>query len=675
MTDMPPETPPVLAAPAPEAGAPAVSARETILVSGKAITPGAGSEAFGAVRLDSIALSPVSGRVEDALRGIGGIQLFRATSTRTSNPSADGVTTRGFSGNAASRMLVTLDGVPLNDPFFGYVAWTSLIGREIASAEVVRGGGVGGSGALAGTIAFVSDARPTHMRARVGSRASVEVEGAAGIAVSGGHMALSGGLSRGDGHKLVAEPGPADAAARYDQWGVGARHVAELGKVTLESTLSAFEDNRLRGVEGADNHASGADASLRVTHEGSWRLQGLLHGQMRAFSSVTRTLDPARAEATTVLDQEKTPASGWGLRLTAEPPLGADAALQLGAEWIAREGYTNELFRYQAGLPTRQRKAGGSQDIASLFADGSLRLGSSLLLTAAGRVDHWRLGDGMLREIDLATGLPTLDEPAADRSGTEGSGRLGLAWRPLPAIGLRAAAYTGWRLPTINELHRPFRAGLNATAANPALNPERLKGVEASLGWQPIAAIDLSVTLFANQLDDPVSNVTLGQGPGLFPGVGFVPAGGSYRQRQNLDRIRSRGVEADARVRLGATRIDASLAYVDARVRGGGLDGERPSQAPELSGSIGIGHRVGPFDGAVTFRHLGPRFEDDLNSRRLRSASTVDARLALDLGRGITLEASAENLTDARIETGFSGAQPERGQPRTLWLGLLVRPR
>lgn len=44
-----------------------------------------------------------SGRIEDALAEVAGLQLFRRSDGRASNPSADGFTLRGLGGNAASR--------------------------------------------------------------------------------------------------------------------------------------------------------------------------------------------------------------------------------------------------------------------------------------------------------------------------------------------------------------------------------------------------------------------------------------------------------------------------------------------------------------------------------------------------------------------------------------------
>jgi hypothetical protein len=73
-------------------------------------------------------------------------------------------------------------------------------------------------------------------------------------------------------------------------------------------------------------------------------------------------------------------------------------------------------------------------------------------------------------------------------------------------------------------------------------------------------------------------------------------------------------------------------------------------------------------------RYVGSQFEDDLNAQPIPNALTLDAVGVLPLGRGMALEARGENLTDARVVAGISGAGiVERATPRTLWLGLRWR--
>ena len=164
-------------------------------------------------------------------------------------------------------------------------------------------------------------------------------------------------------------------------------------------------------------------------------------------------------------------------------------------------------------------------------------------------------------EKTIATGAVLRDEHDAARDGWLPTARGGLSARLGEGFSLRSAAYLGWRMPTLNELFRPFRAGLDATAANPDLKPERLAGAEAGIDYAR-GPLRLSLTAFANRLKQAIANVTLGQGPDIFPGVGFVAAGGAYSQRAECrcgEGARDRGFGANGRAVRGACAAGASL--------------------------------------------------------------------------------------------------------------------
>ncbi|MCA1750157.1 MAG: Plug domain-containing protein, partial [Sphingomonadales bacterium] len=115
--------------------------------------------AYGSVSLDAeeIAREP-SGRLENILSQVAGVELFRASDSRSGHPTGQGVTLRGLGGNASSRALLVLDGVPQSDPFGGWIAWPGFDAEQLGEIRVVRGGGSGvyGPGALAGTIELTS---------------------------------------------------------------------------------------------------------------------------------------------------------------------------------------------------------------------------------------------------------------------------------------------------------------------------------------------------------------------------------------------------------------------------------------------------------------------------------------------------------------------------------------
>src|SRR5471032_2730266 len=117
------------------------------------LPPAAGDPAFSIVVVDPKILR-LGDRLDDALTTVPGFSLFRRTSSLGANPTTQGVSLRGIAGSGASRALVTLDGVPQNDPFGGWVIWTALPPEDIAGATVVRVAGAGpyGAGALTGVV-------------------------------------------------------------------------------------------------------------------------------------------------------------------------------------------------------------------------------------------------------------------------------------------------------------------------------------------------------------------------------------------------------------------------------------------------------------------------------------------------------------------------------------------
>ncbi len=75
-----------------------------IVVLGSALPLPPGTPAYGSVVIDRDRLTnDASGRVEDVLSDVAGLQQFRRSDSRSANPSAQGVTLRSLGGNASSR--------------------------------------------------------------------------------------------------------------------------------------------------------------------------------------------------------------------------------------------------------------------------------------------------------------------------------------------------------------------------------------------------------------------------------------------------------------------------------------------------------------------------------------------------------------------------------------------
>lgn len=666
----------------PAVAQPSADAPQDIVVTGAALPNPIGDAAYSIVTLTGGRInSTASGRVEDVLRDVAGLTQFRRTDARSANATSQGATLRGLGGNASSRALLLLDGVPQTDPFGGWVTWPAFAPERLSSIRITRGGGSGGAGpgALAGTIELDSISNVAGLRAAAayGSRGAVEGSALYGAKLGGGSAFISANYARGRGFIPIVkgQRGAADVAAPYEQASFATRATAPLtGNTALQASVLAFTDRRTRGTAFSDNGGDGADASVRLVHNGKWGWSALAYAQVRKFESRFVAVDVSRTNVTQTVDQYNVPSTGLGARFEVRPPLGETVQLRIGGDWRRVTGQTNERFTYVAGRPTRLREAGGMNDTAGAFAELSAERGN-LTLTGGARIDRWTINGGRLIERTIGTGALLRSERPADRTGTQTTARGGLAYTAGP-ITLRSAAYTGWRLPTLNELYRPFRVGADATAANAALSPERIKGAEVGVMWRGDDGLSIGITAFTNRLNDAIANVSVATSTGgVFPGVGFVGAGGVYRRRQNVRAIASKGVEFDAAARVGDVRLLASYAYTDATVRGVGLaaplNALAPAQVPRHTASATINWK----GLSVTPRYVGAQFEDDLNRRKLRSAFTLDTSLSFPLSKQIALNLRAENLTNTQIDAAVSATGiTERASPRTFWIGLRLNP-
>ena len=92
--------------------------------------------------------------LDDVLREAPGFTLFRRSGSLFANPTTQGVSLRGVGASGASRAAVLLDGIPLNDPFGGWVYWNQVPRESMDDVEITNGGAsdMYGGGALGGVI-------------------------------------------------------------------------------------------------------------------------------------------------------------------------------------------------------------------------------------------------------------------------------------------------------------------------------------------------------------------------------------------------------------------------------------------------------------------------------------------------------------------------------------------
>jgi outer membrane receptor protein involved in Fe transport len=650
-----------------------------IVVQTARLPAAAGDPAFSIATIDPKILQ-VSDRLDDALATAPGFSLFRRTSSLGANPTTQGVSLRGIAGSGASRALVTLDGVPQNDPFGGWVIWTGLPTEAVSGATVVRGAGAGpyGAGALTGVVALQ---QPAHIdggfagEVEGGSLGYARAAGIGEVDLGRSRLFLDASGETSDGWiPVVQGRGAADRPLTLHDWSAAERIETDLNGLLLSERVGAFDERRGAGTIFANSEAQGVQGSLTLVRPPDdtrlgWRLQGWVSGSNLVNSSASVSAD--RNTATLANNQYATPAIGAGFNAALRH---ADAASswELGVDVRDFDGQSEEDL-YSLGKPTGQRVSGGGQLVAGLYGEASHDFGG-WLLTGGLRVDGWEDYASKLEQ----TGTTVLDQHPGDRSGVVPTGRIGLRRDVTAGLYLRAAAYAGFRPATLNELHRSFRVGNDVTLANSNLAPERLYGAEAGLGGQ--GKLTWDVDAFYNRLGDAVTNVTIGKGPGTFPIAGFVPAGGTLFERENAGAVNAYGMEGDADYSF-ADNLDlrGAFAYTHARVDGGDqtpqLTGKRPAETPAAVITADLVWRgLDRLTLSGGLRYESARFDDDQNTRRIDAGTGVDARADLRISADVSAFVAADNVFDASLQTGRSAAGVVTyDAPRVVRIGLTLR--
>jgi outer membrane receptor protein involved in Fe transport len=654
--------------------------------------------------------------LDGALRAVPGFSLFRRSDSLIANPTAQGVSLRGLGPSGASRSLVLLDGVPLNDPFGGWVLWSQAPREGLERIEVIPGGGASawGNAALGGVVqlltksinsssigpsasktdpsgAIVFSPFPTVLRGAHGVTAATygdfgtrSFEFLATQPVGRGDLQLLGRIFATEGFSLVAPERrgsiDVDAWSRH-RWLELRWRTPVTDALELTATARGFEEFRGNGTPYQRNGTREKLLSLALAgstaKDFAWN--AVAYGQDQSFASTFSSVNVTRTAETPASDQFAVPAVAWGASWTGVWQHADKSRTSAGLDGRYVRGETKENFTFTAGNFTRLRAAGGRQTTTGLFAMHERPLALGLHLTLGARLDRWDEADGHRRETDRTVGTVFRDDHYARLDGTEFSPSAGLVWQPAKNWRLRGSAQQAFRRPTLNELYRPFRQGANVTEANAALRTERVTTAELGIEWTPLgsgfapstdnhgfptrgrpAPLKLGATGFWNDLEDAVGNVTLARGPGTFPIVGTLAAGGIGRQRLNLDRTRTQGLELNAEWSPSYSfSLSAAVLLNDANVRRASiapvLVGKQVAQVPRRSATLGA---TWITPAKVTFtprlRWIGRQFEDDENTLILGEVVVADLGINYAVTPHISLFLNAENLGNARVETGRS---------------------
>jgi outer membrane receptor protein involved in Fe transport len=591
---------------------------------------------------------------DDKLRNVVGFSLLRRSGSQTANPTSQGVSLRGLGAGGASRALVLADGIPLNDPFGGWIYWARMPQSSLDQVELVPGGvsSLYGNDALGGVINL--ETRPAvqtdaFVEGSYGNESSPFGSGWGAMRFGQWAVVASGEGFRTDGYIAV----PQDVRGSVDtpvasQYGSGNVRLEDMfgehGRAFLSGSI--YGEDRQNGTALQVNDttirqlAFGTDWNSPAAGLFTVRMYGGTQNYHQTFSSIA-----ADRHSESLTNIQYVPVQQMGLLAQWSKQLASRFTLLAGLDVLDVEGFSNETS-YSSGRPIAQLTNGGTQQSLGAFLEGIVQITRKWSVTLAGREDLWSNLDGSSSRIPVV-GKPT-HVAYPDRGQNAFNPRLSTSYSVNDRVVLYAAAYRSFRAPTLNELYRSFRVGNVQTLANPYLRAERFSGAEGGVRASALHdRLSIHGSFFWGYTTDPVANVTINTTPQLIT-----------RVRENLGETRAWGFQAGADFRItDRISLAATYQFVDSTVvsfpANPALVGNMVPLVPRNEFAFqGTWAAPKQFSVAIQGRTATNEYDDDQNLLPLGAYFVLSATVSHPLPRGFDIFFQGENLTNDQYNIG-----------------------
>jgi vitamin B12 transporter len=540
------------------------------------------------------------------------------------------LTLRGAQGRYIS---VFVDGIRVDDPssFTTSYEFGSMMSSGIGRIEVLRGSqsALWGSSAVAGVISVESPRAEQD-----GTQQEVTIEGGSygsatlnyGLTQKTGDLELSLNAShvRTDGFSAassaeldesgIVTPIPSSEAdgAKADRLSVGLRYAINDdmvlgGNFFVKGLEQEFDDFSYSLYIPID-----ADKSQNTKEMGSRVFAELQTGNTKhivTLSNYQIKRDYLRAGLADDSYEGERNRLDWTATIDVSDALTVVA----GAEAV------NEVANVYSGAATTIE----SVRTAGVFGQGLWAISSDIDLTGSLRRDH------------------------NENFGGFSTGGVALAWRPSSDLTLRAAAATGFRAPSLNELYADYSVATPSEdswsfANNPDLRPETSESVEIGLEKTFANDATLSLTAFRLNVDNLVGNRCT---------VDLLPDDSCPSFSYILDNFAGKsvrkGVEISASLPVNNRgELSISYAYVDAKTASGG----HIRGVARHNLNIGLSHDLGDrvmLDAGL--RHVAGS-TDVFTGQALKDFATVDLGASYAISETAEAYLRVQNVFDASYQ-------------------------
>jgi len=590
-----------------------------------------------------------SSKVDDILQYLSGVTVVRGNGIYSLGASA---TLRGLS-NEGARTLVLIDGVPINKSDTGEVNFNRIDLNQIERIEVFKGpaSSLYGNNAMGGVINIITVKPVTPFQA--------EANGFYGSNQTfGGNLALtaksgkedSGFFAKATAHYLDSDGYISTPEGKKTPYTVKRFVREEIGNFsmgydfnrlnTLGVTIDYFNDKRGEGtkIRAEDGVSRDFDTwAYTLRHQGG---MGDLRWQAKAFwqnENYRRVSESLRGTQYTRFDVDSD-RTDMGVDGSFTIPFSGQNVLTIGGD--VREGMVKAADIYQTS-PDRAENEGKLRIYGLWLQDEWTVFKDKLYLVGGLRFDHARFFDGNF--YSTLSPFNQLNGKQEENRWTALSPRLSLRYRWTPALSAYASYGRGFRASILDDLCRSGIMWGIYKVANPKLEPEKIDTFETGFDYTLSERLKLGSSIY----------YSLGTDFLYYVPTGAALSGRPLYRRENIDRVVSYGLEADARYLINKS-LNTFLNYtynkatIDRFAQRPAIEGQELTRTPNHQIKAGVTWIHQYLNVTLLGRYKSSQYvytnEMTQTVAKISDYVTFDLKLWKEIGKGLALSLNVENL-------------------------------
>lgn len=440
-------------------------------------------------------------RLEDILATIPGIDQ---QGQYTFGRGRSSIYMRGI--NDMGKVLVMVDGIPINSSYGGTVEWNMIPPENIQKIEVVRGpsSSLYGSYAMAGVINIITKkperGNEIRLKQAYGSMETWTTSLASqGRGETFGYR-LGGRYQSSDGYYSHQPQEPWDTKSDREIKNVdGDLYFFQDDDASLKLGFSLYERDFGRGYVSNDIERDAQRANLiyeRDSGKIDWRAAAYYY---REYQYVNFAGNDPPYEV--VVQNEEHTWPFYGAMMQSSICLANWNTLTLGTEY-KHSSIEGKGFNY-VDEPGRYNVTEGKQEYLSIYFQEEMSFfDEDLIIDIGARQDWWKSYDGSHYDNVYSERNADYDEKNWDSFNP----KLGVLYHFTDDTALRASVARGYTAPPINQLYLVLPRGRVMMYGNPDLKPEVLMSYEAGLEHFFTRDLSLSVTIYHSNGEDFIGN-------------------------------------------------------------------------------------------------------------------------------------------------------------------------